>query len=141
MHALDPQRRQLLRYVPLVLCGFLGIDWSRTGFRYLQFYSGGSGFVVPVPGVVILLLVCGLMMIVASVLSFRFRRVGSGLCIGILVVMVVATIVQTLLHARPSEVFLRRSGLIVLYLSVAVALYWSWIRKGEMPEQGTNPSN
>ena len=85
---------RVIRFLSLILAGLLGVDWTRTGIRYIHFYSGGSGFVVPVPGAVLLLFLCGLAMVAASILTMWFPRLGPALCITVLFVMAVGTIVQ-----------------------------------------------
>ena len=120
---------RVIKTLSMVFSGLIGVDWAITGYRYLVFFSGGSGFVVPVPGSVVILLILGLVMVGASVLSIWLPRLGATSCIAALFAATITTIFQTINHARPSEVILRRSGFVVLYVAVSATLYWVWLRK------------
>lgn len=131
-HAIILQR--LFRQVCLRVAGGCP-NRAFTGWRYIVFFSGGSGFVVPVPEVVILLFLCGVALVMAPAMAIWFPRFAAVAAMTALFTLAATTIIQTILQDVPSaDVLLRRSGFIALYTAVAIMLYLSRLRKGQLKD-------
>ena len=108
----DFRRRNMMRAtrsLPFVFSTLVGAFSTYAGWRSIVFYSGGSGFVVPVPTMVVVLFFTGITLLVVGALAYWHPRFSASVVIGCLFILVVSIAEQIFTHPHPSEVVLQRA--------------------------------
>ena len=113
---------QLITPALLILSLLLGIIHAFTSLNRIAFYSGGSGFIVPVPWQCLL--------IISSLLAFKWRIIPIKVVTVLLILLSLFAIQQTVTHPNPMKVLPGRVISIVIHLSISLGLSRTAIRDG-----------
>ena len=108
----------------LLSCVFFG----STALRYIIFFSGGSGFVVPVPLPLKILFTAGTAGAASSVAVLRFPRIASTVTIVCLLLIAGTVLQQLATHERPAEVLFVRGFMAAVLAAIAAGLYALFLR-------------
>lgn len=112
-----------LRSIPIWGSLLMGSYIAYIGWRYIVFFSGGSGFSVPIPNSVVFLFLGGITVVITSVISlFRIRKAQICL-ISLLVVFALFFLHQLATHEDPSTVLLIRGTWILISSGLAIVIY------------------
>ncbi len=121
---------QLITPVLLILSLLLGIIHAFTSLNRIAFYSGGSGFIVPVPWQCLLIFVLGVSLFISSLLAFKWRIIPIKVVTVLLILLSLFAIQQTVTHPNPMKVLPGRVISIVIHLSISLGLSRTAIRDG-----------
>jgi phosphoglycerol transferase MdoB-like AlkP superfamily enzyme len=121
--------KRAFRSLPLAVSTIIGAFCTYIGWRYIVFFSGGSGFVVPVPTLTVIIFFDGLALLVSGALAYWRPRISAVMALVGLLVLVALLVQQTFVHPRPTEVIAQRGIFAALLAAVAVAIWMGNLRR------------